>query len=445
MAIFFILMFYISIMYINNYPNTPKTAFKGYDARKLHGFIMNSNYAGIASDMKKIGDIEGFKVYLFSGMPEIPKLKSDNFNIDNVAKGCWAQDMWGIVKNTLITCEDSNKADLLKKTFNLQANPLQDKIRNRINLNQIRDYLITMLDLPYVYKNGKPKVELTDGVFLDTKLYDAEIKINKSIYNDLCKKTHIKGGNYFITKDKDGNDELLIGSNELKKFKTDELKEMFQTDKIHVIPQADYHIDLFLRPLTNKKVLLADDEMMVQFLKNSFEKIQKTVNNLPEAEKNKFADALYEMSIIKDRFKNILKMNPYSNTKEVEKALIDAGYEPIKVPGRIFDLEKDYNPAGSKVYLRPLHNYLNANVHINDKNELIYITNRSTMDAELGLDEEIQKLTGVSLRKAFCDAIKPHVNKIYFVGGRNNSVQNTLLREYLGGIHCVAAEIPSNL
>lgn len=429
-------------MNIQNYPNTQKTSFTGYDARKLKGFIMNSNYAGIASDMKKIGDIEGFKVYLFSGLNDYPRLKTDDFILENTPVGCWAQDMWGIVKNTLITCENSKKFELLKKTFNLQPNPIQDKVRARINLNQIKDHFQSLLDLPLVSVGEKSKVELSDGVFLDTHLYDAEIKLNKRIYNDLCRKTHIKGGNYFLTKNQNGDDELLIGSNELKNFKLDELKEMFKTDKVHVIPQADYHIDLFIRPLKDKKVLVADDEMMLKTLNRGYNKVRDVVDELPDKEKLKFSDALYELNIVKERFKNLLKINPYADIKEVEKALVEAGYEPIKVPGRIFDIEKDYNPAGSKTYLRPLHNYLNANVHINDKGQLIYITNNSTMDAEIGLTEEVQKLTGFSLKKAFWDAVKPHVDKVYFISGRNNSVQNTLLRENLGGIHCVAAEVP---
>ena len=73
---------------------------------------------------------------------------------------------------------------------------------------------------------------------------------------------------------------------------------------------------------------------------------------------------------------------------------------------------------------------------------MIYITNNSVMDTEMGLTEEVQKMTGFSLKKIFWEAVKPHVDKVYFVSGRNNALQNTLLRENLGGIHCVAAEVP---
>lgn len=396
--------------------NSPKT-FTGYDARRLKGFVMNSNYAGIASDMKRIGDIEGFKVYLFSGTVEKPKLATEGFKIDESLMGCWAQDMWGIVKKTLLSCEDSVKSETLKKLFGLDSNAVQSKTRKRVGLQQLKDSITD---------NSK----------------DVDVKTNKSIYKDMCRRTHIKGGNYFIAKGDNGEDELLIGSNELKKFKLDDLKAMFKIDKIHVIPQADYHLDLFMRPLKDKKVLVADDETMLETLSIGYDKIKKTVDVLPDSEKLKFADALYSVDLMKSRFQNILKANPYTNIKEVEKTLTESGYEVIKVPGRIFDVEQDYNIAGTKTYLRPLHNYLNANVHINDDGQLIYITNSSIVDYELGLNDEIQKMTGFSLKKAFWDAVRPHVNKVYFVSGRKNAVQDLLLREYLGGIHCVAAEVP---
>ena len=38
-------------------------SFKGYDARPLKGFFMGSNTYGIADEMKRIGDKEGFKIY----------------------------------------------------------------------------------------------------------------------------------------------------------------------------------------------------------------------------------------------------------------------------------------------------------------------------------------------------------------------------------------------
>lgn len=396
--------------------NSPKT-FTGYDARRLKGFVMNSNYAGIASDMKRIGDIEGFKVYLFSGTVEKPRLTTEGFKIDESLMGCWAQDMWGIVKKTLLSCEDSVKSETLKKLFGLDSNAVQSKTRKRVGLQQLKDSITD---------NSK----------------DVDVKTNKSIYKDMCRRTHIKGGNYFIAKGDNGEDELLIGSNELKQFKLDDLKAMFKIDKIHVIPQADYHLDLFMRPLKDKKVLVADDETMLETLSIGYDKIKKTVDALPDSEKLKFADALYSVDLMKSRFQNILKANPYTNIKEVEKTLTESGYEVIKVPGRIFDVEQDYNIAGTKTYLRPLHNYLNANVHINDDGQLIYITNSSIVDYELGLNDEIQKMTGFSLKKAFWDAVRPHVNKVYFVSGRKNAVQDLLLREYLGGIHCVAAEVP---
>lgn len=67
------------------------------------------------------------------------------------------------------------------------------------------------------------------------------------------------------------------------------------TDKIHIIPQADFHLDLFIRPLKDKKVLIADDEMMLQILNKGFKKIQEAVINSPASEKEKFREPFVQL------------------------------------------------------------------------------------------------------------------------------------------------------
>ena len=76
------------------------TSFKGYDARPLKGFLMNSNPFGIARELKAIGDKEGFKIYsIIDGVvlkDQINPASYDTFNI-------WVQDMWTIAKNSLLS------------------------------------------------------------------------------------------------------------------------------------------------------------------------------------------------------------------------------------------------------------------------------------------------------------------------------------------------------
>lgn len=430
-------------MKINKYQNNIN--FKGYDARKLKGFVMNSNFAGIADEMRKIGEIENFKVYLFEHYKNGFTLKQDCFMPSNNNKGCWAQDYWGIVKDSLLSFEESDKSNILKSIFKLKTNKVQEKIHQEMNVPQMQEYIDILYNLPVVEKNGRKFVEIEtpEGIkYIYKTIFDKEFEVNSKILENNLKQTHIKGGNYFITKKQKGEDELLIGKHELKKFDIEEIQQMFKTKNIHIIPQADFHIDLFLRPLKDKKVLIADDNMMLETLEKGLESIKKAALQASPAERKKYETPFVQLATYYKQFKEIIKQNPYANMTDVEEALLKGGYEPIKVPSRIFEIYGDSNGDKQSVYLKQLHNYMNANVLINDKNETIYITNKSNLDETLGLTDEIKKLTNFSLEKAFTDTVKPYVDKVYFVSGKNNTIANKLLPDQNGGIHCMCMEIP---
>ena len=418
--------------------------FKGYDARKLKGFIMNSNFAGIADEMRKIGEIENFKVFLFEHGPKQFILKNDSFEITPHSKGCWAQDCWGIVKNSLLSLDNLDKTQILKKTFKLQSNKLQEFAQEMLNINKLQEYVDILYNLPVVEKNGKKYVQIVteNGIeHIDKNIFNMEFNRNVKILEKARNQTHVKGGNYFLTKNQNGEDELLIGENELKKFSREELQQMFKVKNIFPIPLADFHIDLFIRPLKDKKVLIADDNMMLDILAEGAEKIKNAAMQAPKDQREQFRTPLAQTNLYLQQFKEIINQNPYAKMQDVEKALIDAGYEPIKVPARVFEIYGNKGTPNS-FYLKQLHNYMNANVLINDKNEVIYITNKSNLDETLGLTKEIKDNIGFSLENEFIKHIKPHVDKIYFVSGENNAIPKTLLPIQNGGIHCMCAEIP---
>lgn len=426
-------------MNIQNTPNY-KTNFTGYDARKLKGFAMNSNYAGIADDMKKIGEIENFKVYLFENTPLGLAIKSDKFERNETSAGCWAQDVWGIVKNTLLSSDDNEKPQMLRELLKLTRNNTQKQIQKDMGLPEAQNYVDFLYNLPKIVSDGEEFVIVNADKGLNAipkAVYDREFNTNVKLLENISNQCHPKGGNYFLTKNANGEDELLIGNNELKKFSINQLEQMFMTDKIHVLPQADYHLDLFIRPLKDKKVLIADDEMTKKVLAEDFQKLQNFIISrdplMRMNDENSFAQ-LFEQNILH---------NPYAKANEVEAALEKAGYEPIRVPGRIYEVLISKNTDGfSEFLLRNLHNYLNAHVQINDKNQLVYITNKSNFYEKRGMTKEIQEKLGIGLEKAFCEAVKPYVDKIYFVSGENNAIANTLMPKYYGGIHCMAMEIP---
>lgn len=420
-----------------------KTTFSGYDARKIKAFVMNTNYADIADELKKIGEIENFKVFILEKSSDGFTLKNDAFEHSKKHNGAWAQDTWGIVNNTLLARDNlDNKTNLWRMYLGLVPNKTQLKKQEASGLHKLSQFVDLLYNFPIVNKNGKSFVQMpTPEGFMevDKAIHDKHLQSQIDKLTKLSNQCHVKGGNYFITKGSDGKDEVLIGQDELKKFDLEQLKEMFQTEKIHVIPQADYHLDLFMRPLKDKKVLIADDNLMSQILDDGFNKIKKFILSKPQNEREQYRDVFVNVGTYAQGFKNIISKNPLPNMCEIEKTLIKSGYEPIRVPGRLFEILSD----GKDSYiLKQLHNYMNANVHINDNGEIVYITNKSIIDDSLNLTEEIQKETGFSLEKTFKDAILPYVDKIYFVSGKDNAIGKELLPGYYGGIHCMTMEVP---
>ena len=119
--------------------------------------------------------------------------------------------------------------------------------------------------------------------------------------------------------------------------------------------------------------------------------------------------------------------------------MVQAGYEPIKVPGRLYEIFEGEN--GKNTQLRHILNYLNANTFINKNNELVYITNKSDIDDKLSLSQQIKSLTGISIEKELNKHIKNNVDKFYTVSGEDEKLSKFMLRENGGGIHCMCAEV----
>jgi len=359
------------------------------------------------------------------------------------SNGAWAQDAWGIVNNTLLARENlEDKTNLWRMFLGLETNITELKKQEELGVNKLYQFVNLLSNVPSVKKNGKEFVRIStpnDVSDVDKAIYKQYLQSQIDNLVKLSNQSHIKGGNYFITKGLDGKEEVLIWQDELKKFDLAQLKEMFQTEKIHIIPQADYHLDLFIRPLKNKKVLIADDNLMSQILFDGLNKIKEMVVSKPKNYREKYKDVFINVGIWAENFKRIIKENPFANMDKVEEALIKGGYKPIRVPGRIFEI----SPDGS--ILRHLQNYLNASVHINDKGEIVYITNKSAVDESLKLTDKIKKETGFNPEESFKKAISHYVDKIYFVSGKNNAIGKELLPKYLGGIHCMTMEVPSTV
>lgn len=362
---------------MNIQPVTTQNTFKGYDARRFKGFLMCTNSYGIAEEMRQIGEKEGFKIF---GVKEDGFFKWKCFEgLPSKKRGnVWAQDLWSIAAGRLLAQIPDFLTLSIKKFFNLDGNFTQNVLRQ-------------------------------------------------------CQKNaHIEGGNIFLIKGDEK--EVLIGENELKDFKISDIEGMYYTPKITVVPQMDFHLDLFMRPLDKKRILLTDDNLTLRVLQNIYSKLSKNPN--------KYIDAMDKVAAMIKEFKTALRFNTYAGTDDVAKVLKTNRYSVVRVPGRVFTLGEKTSEDGN---LLPQHycNYMNADVLRNQDGQLVYITNKSKIDDMLGLTPEIIQETGCSFEKIFIDCISQYIDKehIYFVSGKNDFISN-LLYNYQGGIHCLNTEVP---
>lgn len=426
-----------------------KINFTGYDARKLDGFVMQSNYGGVANAMTQIGNVEGFNVYFVNDGKDTFDLSTNSIRKpENYAPLEYTQDKMGIVGKKLLNAfENTKTTDAIKNHFNLKEDSTEKNTRSQLPLEKIREHYKMLINLPSFSHNGKkhyfyndPKTNTT--IPLPEEYVITSFRDTRGALLDMLNDTHVRGGNYFIVKNKSGEDELLLGKDELEKFSPEAIKKMFNTKKVHIIPQMDHSLDMFIRPLNNGKILIADDELTKKAISDGLDKIaqysQKCIAEKDYETYDKLRKPFNTLCYAISSQDNVMSQNTYAKTDEVEKVLQDAGYETIRVPGRLYTVMNNPNE------LTPLYNFMNANVLLNDNNELVYITNDSIADyAMFGITPEIEELVGFSLKKSFFDVLGQHMDlkHAYTISGKNNTIAETLVNDKKG-IHSMCAEVP---
>lgn len=389
-------------MKINSINTT--TPFKGYDARPLKGFIMSSNCEGVADEVYKIGQKEGFKLFASTANTCREMIPIKN----SIKSNLWAQDYWTIVKNKLLAFNPNIATCAIQAYFNLKddANQLAKRA-----------------------KEEKHQMGMSSQ-FSDSISYSStSIHINNRAQRiQHLHNSHIAGGNIFIIKN-DERECAFIGDFELEKYNIEDIQKMYNVNDVIVLPQMDYHLDLFIRPLNNGRVLLADDNMTLAVLKKSLNKIPKD-NNTYTLLKNFICS--FQLSMENN-------MNP--DTDEIEEILQNKGFQAIRVPARIYKIE---NSNQDFCLLSHFTNYINANVLPNKNGDLVYITNKSNLDTLSDLSPLIMKTVVPDFEKSFVDAVSNYIKPehIYFVSGDDGFISRTLLPGYQGGIHCMCAEVP---
>ncbi len=351
--------------------------FTGYDARRISTLIMSANFGKVPKELAIVGEKVGFKVKVASGNVFYDPLQVSQFS-NNRTMSCWAQDIAVVMpdkKNIITQKSYSSFAELLSKSMN----------------------------------------------FISTLKFSDDFQ----------------GGNMFFIKNSRGNNDILIGKSSIDDSNSKVLKKL-GVERIHVIPQMDFHIDLAVRPLDKKRIFVADDDMTEQVLINGIKSINKYLKecNTSFPKSIRYRLILLRLKDALKSFRRAVKLNKMATTQETVSILKENGFNPIKVPGRLYNVDclRD---------LRHEINYMNSIVLKDTLGKLVYITNKSQFDSKVGITPKIAKEIGFSFESSFIDVVSQYIPRenIYFIKGENNLIAQ-YLQEYMGGIHCLVSEIP---
>ncbi|MBS4760255.1 MAG: hypothetical protein KHX03_06120 [Clostridium sp.] len=369
-----------------------KQAFKGYDARPLKAVVMtvcdDPKSFDIIKQFSKIGKIEGFKVYF------VNQKKAFCANLDKI-----------------------------KKFFEPEE--------------YVNGYTKWVQD--YVVLTPHKKL-LSDGIYQKTKVVKTIENLSGSKH-ELCPHL-IDGGNLFFVKN-GGQNELFVGAEGMFGKNIEAVKKTYGVSKVHIIPQADFHLDLFIRPLNNKRVLVADDKLTIKEISAALRNIKKLINknDCTQVRKKQLLEVEAKLTDFLKEFRKDVKNLKNPDAAQIASCLEHKGFSPIRVPGRIY-----YRiPAGeNRDDLVHSMNYMNAVVHERADGALCYVTNKSELNEIFGITPEISEEIGFDFEKMFIKCLEPYVKKekIYFIEGRDNKMAD-LLEEESGALHCLSNEIPA--
>jgi len=419
-------------------------SFKGYDARRLRGFIMLSNFKNIATELTDIGRKEGFDVFLVN-----PKNVTGNPEPNKKFKGEWTQDLIGIIGQTVTTLLEADAKEI-SKMLNLKVSKFQQRLHKKLNIEDANKHYLSLLKAKSLKGNQFKYLQLNGH---ESNLSFSELNRLKLYYKRKRHKLHISGGNYFIVKDANGKDKILAGEDTKRNFIGKSIVSLFKNpditfkkDDITFLPQADFHIDLFIRPLDKQRVLIADDKMTLKMLESGIQKTKSKLADLSpldSAKKEKLNELLTKLNNLKINFEEEVNLNPHIQKAltTTKNTLQNLGFETINVPGRYYNYFSDIHGGKSPSHMM---NFMNANVLTKENGELVYITNHSYLDELLGLTPELQQELNFGTERTFIKTLEPYVKKehIYFVSGDDLEIPQVLLPYLGGGIHCLSSEVP---
>ena len=276
--------------------------------------------------------------------------------------------------------------------------------QENFELRQGLDYYRWTQDLKMIVEKDKKPFLIVNDRVEDTYLEEMKIK-----YGISGKKNEFiaTGGNTFIGKFPNGEKWMMVGYDELatKSYKYLSQEYGIKEENIIPIPQQNYHLDMFMRPIGYPYVLVNNPELVREKIK--------------ELNKDGKYDELEQAFLKKEQERQM----EYSSYKKTIKALKKAGFEPIEVAG-VF---------GSGI------NFMNAIVNQHSNGKMTYITN-GTMSLN-GKKNIFQEIFEQELRQK-----APDIEKVYFINGALDSDSNFLMNElerFDGGLHCMTTEEPN--
>lgn len=360
-----------------NFDNN-KVNYTGVGTGPLKGIFMTSGLDGIAAQISSLTPKTGLNVYSIGANGGIVSTTKE-FQTRERPALTWAQDVFSIVGNKLF--------------IDTKITPETGRI------GQIASKLVDYFGLKYEYYPS-----------------------------------HLQGGNYILNKTK-GSRDLLVGEYDKFYLSEKDFAKRFDVDNVYMIPQVAAHLDAFMF-VDGKRAFVCDDNMMLSEIEKGIKNAEK------ELESSNYTDfqisSIYIcLSKIFYNFWKVSKSSPYAPTQEAVKALEKAGYETIRIPGRLYDF-KVVRDQIQHVYGT---NFANAIVHKNSSGDTVLLTNESSNDFVLGLDDVMAKKINFSFKQIFLNAISPYIKRenVHFITGNNNAVFDLL--GHLGGIHCCSTEI----
>lgn len=335
------------------------------------------------------------------------------------------------INNTDIIKELGKVADKNGIKLILDGDHITDKIpvRKEQFAKYKTDMFVWAQDRLYFYKN---------------KLFNSMSEDNGTILNrhlglepkNVDPYHFIAGGNLFFINDR-GKEKILVGASE----STRKVNNLFGGGTFIKVPQANFHIDMFVRPLKDNVILVADDDMTLNILYMAYNKLQSLVDKGRANEM--YRKVLGKLDKVAHNMSNGKFWTEYESTHQVIKTLMAEKFKVVRVPGRVYSYKKDSD-------INDYINFMNAIVHEKQNGELVYITNDINFEEDFGISYSVAKKIGLDLKRIFRDAVKDYIKpeNVFFIRGSKGAEQgdiSSILKKYCGGIHCMTVEVPKGI